>query len=201
MAKNKKSKRRPPTETTSSALAVAGGQEDDDRFDAAQGPAPSLTSSDGSGAGGRTTATGAGEGGGFFSVYKPGQGYYTRLGTALGGALIVILGAHYIYTRLEGANPAVQLGIPAIFLAISGAVLFWLAGSNHGSNDFFIATEGEMKKVSWSSRGEVIGSTKVVLAFTAAVAVFLFVIDVLFMLVFSWADVLKIPWQRLLGLE
>lgn len=202
MAKNKKSKRRPPVEGSAAAIAVAGGQDDDDRFDPGEGREHSpLTSSDGAGSGGRITATAAPGGGGFFSVYKSGQGYHTRLGTAIGAALILILGAHYIYGRLDSANPAVQLGVPSVFLALTGTVLFWLAGSNRRTNDFFIATEGEMKKVSWSTRGEIIGSTKVVLAFTALVAVFLFVIDALFILVFSALGVLKIPVKALLGLE
>jgi preprotein translocase SecE subunit len=55
-----------------------------------------------------------------------------------------------------------------------------------------IATEGEMKKVSWSSRRELIGSTKVVIVFTVAIAALLFVVDVGFVVLFGWLRVLKV---------
>ena len=130
------------------------------------------TSSGDRGGGGRKPASSAG-GPGFFAVYKPGQGYYTRLGTAIGGGAVVVFGAHYVYGQLGRFSPAVELGVPSILLAVLGVVLFWIAGSNRKTNDFFIATEGEMKKVSWSTKKEVIGSTKVVLAFTFMMALFL----------------------------
>ncbi|MCH9001912.1 MAG: preprotein translocase subunit SecE [Planctomycetes bacterium] len=54
-----------------------------------------------------------------------------------------------------------------------------------------IATEGEMKKVSWSSKEEVIGSTKVVIMFTFMLALFLFVVDMVFQQAFRLIGVLK----------
>ena len=59
------------------------------------------------------------------------------------------------------------------------------------SCDFLIATEGEMKKVSWSTRREVIGSTKVVVLFTFLLAVLLFVVDFTFKTMFTLINVLK----------
>ncbi len=93
------------------------------------------------------------------------------------------------------------MGAPSILLAVLGVVMFWIAGSNRKTNDFFIATEGEMKKVSWSTKKEVIGSTKVVLAFTFLMASFLFVVDGAFIVIFSSLDVLQMPIKKLLGLE
>ncbi|MDP6045583.1 MAG: preprotein translocase subunit SecE, partial [Phycisphaerae bacterium] len=46
--------------------------------------------------------------------------------------------------------------------------------------DFLIATEGEMKKVSWSGKKEIIGSTKVVIVTTLMIAMLLFGVDILF---------------------
>ncbi|MFQ6049008.1 MAG: preprotein translocase subunit SecE [Phycisphaerae bacterium] len=64
-----------------------------------------------------------------------------------------------------------------------------------------IATEGEMKKVSWSTRREVIGSTKVVIAVVIMLAVMLFVVDTVFAVFFNFIDVLKIlEIKQLLGL-
>ncbi len=219
MAKNKKSKKRHAPqhqETSVSAVSVAAEKPDDERFEGAEsrddsGPTAGsggnggrsddvATSSGDRGGGGRKPASSAG-GPGFFAVYKPGQGYYTRLGTAIGGGAVVVFGAHYLYGLLSSDNQAVKLGVPSILLAVLGVVLFWIAGSNRKSNDFFIATEGEMKKVSWSTKKEVIGSTKVVLAFTFMMALFLFAVDVVFMLFFSFVDVLQLPIEKLLGLE
>jgi preprotein translocase subunit SecE len=54
-----------------------------------------------------------------------------------------------------------------------------------------IATEGEMKKVSWSTKNEIIGSTKVVIMFTVLLALVLFVVDLAFQTMFSSIGVLK----------
>jgi len=43
--------------------------------------------------------------------------------------------------------------------------------------DFLIATESEMKKVSWSSKAELIGSTMVVIVTVVLLAVFIYVAD------------------------
>lgn len=193
MAKNKKSKGR-RTRSSASAVAVATGGEGDDHSNRASSGderAP-VSAAGGSGRGsGRVTAT-AGHGSGFFKIYKSGQGYYTRVGTAVGAGLILAFGAHYIYTQIPETRPILHIGIPAIFLALTGLLLLWVVGINRTSNDFFIATEGEMKKVSWSTRGEVVGSTKVVLLFTLMMAVMLFIVDVLFKVFFGWIDVLQV---------
>jgi preprotein translocase subunit SecE len=216
MAKNKKSKKRPASDhhgNSASAVSVATDGPDDERFERANsGDDSGLTPGSGDNGGGSadvTTSSGDRGGGGrrsarepgFFDLYKPGQGYYTRLGTAIGGGAVIVFGAHYLYGQLSGDNPMVQLGVPSILLAVLGVVLFWIAGSNRKTNDFFIATEGEMKKVSWSTKKEVIGSTKVVLAFTFMMALFLFVADAVFILIFSYIDVLQLPIKKLLGLE
>jgi preprotein translocase SecE subunit len=49
-----------------------------------------------------------------------------------------------------------------------------------------------MKKVSWSTKREVVGSTKVVILFTVLLAIMLFVVDVIFLLFFSWIQVVKV---------
>ena len=59
--------------------------------------------------------------------------------------------------------------------------------------DFLIATDSEMKKVNWTSKQELIGSTKVVIFFMFVIAAVLFLIDILFGYVFYWFTVLKSP--------
>ena len=43
--------------------------------------------------------------------------------------------------------------------------------------DFLIATESEMKKVSWSSRAELVGSTVVVIVTVLILAAYIFGVD------------------------
>ena len=58
--------------------------------------------------------------------------------------------------------------------------------------DFMIATEGEMKKVSWSTKKEIISSTVVVVITVAMMAILLGVVDVTFSWFFTKIGVLKI---------
>src|SRR3989442_1404585 len=76
------------------------------------------------------------EGGGFFHIYKKGQGYWTRMGTALGATLIGGLLANFLYQWLPvwlpglGVSVArakpVAIYIIAAFLAAYALVIFWL---------------------------------------------------------------------------
>ena len=54
-----------------------------------------------------------------------------------------------------------------------------------------IATEGEMKKVNWSTRREILGSTKVVIVSVIILSMILFLVDVAFMGFFILIGVLK----------
>lgn len=147
-------------------------------------------------------------GGGGLRIYKSGQGYYTRMGTAIGAGVLVAWGAYFFLDELSAAlDPdakyyyPVQYGVAVGFILAMGALLYWVVGLNRRTNDFFIATEGEMKKVNWSTRQEVVRSTKVVIVTVVLMAVVLFVADLLFMEFFSIIDVLKTPsmLQRLFG--
>lgn len=136
-------------------------------------------------------------GGGFFQQYKPEQGKWTRLGTFLGCGAVVAWGAKFLFDQLsiyegdEAWRLMVTTGIPIAFAVIVGGILWWITYGNRKTGDFLIATEGEMKKVSWSSRREVIGSTKVVILFTVLMAIYLFAVDVAFQALFSGIGVLK----------
>lgn len=134
------------------------------------------------------------------AFYKPGQGYYTRLGTAIGAGILIIAGGKFIHGALAGSpwlDPGGAYYLPVLygsvmaFLLIMGSVVYWLVGLSHGANDFFIATEGEMKKVSWSSRKEVIRSTKVVIFTVIVMASVLFVADVVFLFIMHSIGVIR----------
>jgi preprotein translocase SecE subunit len=142
---------------------------------------------------------------GFFTIYKKGQGYWTRMGTAIGAALLCILVTWQIYRyipafmNMNDATRArnVALGVAAGFAVLYAAVA-WRLMNKPGNVDFLIATDSEMKKVNWTSKRELIGSTKVVILFMFGIALFLFVLDQLFSTVFYLIDVLKIapPWWK-----
>jgi preprotein translocase subunit SecE len=128
-------------------------------------------------------------------IYKPGQGYYTRIGTAVGAGVLIVAGGYFVFDQLGAVLDQSQLylryGITVGFLLVMTILLYWVVGINRKANDFFIATEGEMKKVSWSSRKDVIRSTKVVITTVFLLAAMLFVVDIVFMLFFQAIGVLE----------
>jgi preprotein translocase subunit SecE len=133
-----------------------------------------------------------------FDIYKRGQGAYTRGGTALGAGILILAGGNFVYEQLAvyvvditAWTKWLQTGITLGLLVGLGLLTFWIVGVNRKACDFMIATEGEMKKVNWSSRREILGSTKVVIMFTILLAVILFVVDLVFMSFFSWIGVLR----------
>ena len=144
---------------------------------------------------------------GFFHVYKSGQGYWTRLGTVVGIGLLILLIANFLYTQLEtrtaldmvknAAGNVVATPFPmwkAIIVGvwiIGSCLLAWKYLNSPTVVDFLIATESEMKKVNWTSRKELFGSTKVVIVFMFLIAAILFLVDVAFGGFFYWINVLK----------
>ena len=132
-----------------------------------------------------------------FKQYKREQGKTVRMGTFIGAGLIIAWGAKYVYDRLqvyagdEISNLLITTGIPIAFLVILGVLAWWVSYSSRKSSDFMIATEGEMKKVHWSSRREIFGSTWVVIALTIIIGIMCFAYDRLFQFFFQLIDVLE----------
>lgn len=151
--------------------------------------------------------------GGFFAIYKKGQGYWTRMGTALGAALLLTVTAVFVYTQsklmlasafykeqsttdlvgsalqeVQRANQAglersaqiansVAVGATAGIVLV-GVLIAWRLMNKPRNVDFLIATDVEMKKVNWTSRRELFGSTRIVITFLFLIAAILFLIDV-----------------------
>lgn len=82
------------------------------------------------------------------------------------------------------------IGLGAAVL-VFGGLLAWRLINKPANAEFLIATDSEMKKVSWTSRKDLIGSTKVVILFMFMIATILFVIDMLFHYLFYLITVLK----------
>jgi preprotein translocase SecE subunit len=68
---------------------------------------------------------------------------------------------------------------------------YWLIGRSPRMVDFMIAVESEMKKVNWSSKREIMGSTWVVIGLTIFLALLCFLFDALFRMIFAWMGVLE----------
>ncbi len=128
-----------------------------------------------------------------FEIYKRGQGKNTRLCSAFGVAAMIAFGCLRFYKWLEGtswvSDPRTALWIstmvPAGLFVILGLLVFWLVNTPTIA-DFMISAEGEIKKVSWSSRREIAVSTIIVIIVVASMAVLLFVTDMSFQMFFSW---------------
>ncbi len=138
--------------------------------------------------------------GGFFTIRKKGQGYWTRMGTAATAVLVGLLTAQFLYTQLKTSLPLTAdqhprttliAALVAGFLLVYGLLLFWLV-NRQTSVDFLVATDSEMKKVNWTSRKQLIGSTKVVILFMFLIATVLFVVDLIFGWFFYLIHVLRV---------
>ena len=115
------------------------------------------------------------------SIYKPGQGYYTRMLTAIAAGTLVIAGVVWLWGQMQGLEQHVyyQVGVAIVLIGGIGALLWYLLNKPRIA-DFMIATEAEMKKVNWPSRREIIGSTWVVICGVLMLAALLFLIDLAF---------------------
>ncbi|MBN1788699.1 MAG: preprotein translocase subunit SecE [Sedimentisphaerales bacterium] len=123
--------------------------------------------------------------------YKWGQGKNTRLYSAAAIAVITAIGCWKLYQKLQATiNVTETTGLwisvvtpLAVFLAVV-LFLYWLV-NRHTVADFMIAAEGELKKVSFSSKREIAISTFVVIVVVIITAVMLGVADLCFNLFFS----------------
>ena len=144
---------------------------------------------------------------GFFTIYKRGQGKWTRLGTVFAAAGLGLLTAYNLYYLVvpylpvynpehpadHSATAARQLLFAGViaFLVGFGVLTYWLM--NRPTNaDFLIATDSEMKKVNWTTKGELLGSTRVVVVFLVFVALFLLAVDLIFQWFFRLIGVLHV---------
>jgi len=116
-------------------------------------------------------------------IYKSGQGRYVRLGTGAGAGVVALALAYYVWGLLAqyvaddfAYKVLVEYAAPAVVF-VGLAVGTALALNRPKVADFLIATESEMKKVSWSSKAELIGSTVVVIVTVLLLALFIFAVD------------------------
>jgi len=125
--------------------------------------------------------------------YKRSQGRTARQVTFAAFAITALLGAWrlgfalMIYDK-AGGLPFYQFIVPCLFAAI-GLWVSYRAVNFPKFADFLIATEAEMNKVSWPSRGELLRGSAVVLFTIFALAIILFTFDVLWRELFLWLGI------------
>ena len=92
-------------------------------------------------------------------IYKSGQGYWVRLMSAIAYGVVIALGLKWLWDFLKTMTfgnietTYVQVGAdPCPVPSSSACIGFWFIGAKRRTVEFMIATEGEMKKVNWSSR-------------------------------------------------
>jgi preprotein translocase SecE subunit len=142
---------------------------------------------------------------GYFHIYKKGQGYWTRMGTVAGAALLGLLTGDFLYTQSERIltgqwitpflnnhhlqDPRAPFLLVGLFAVLYTLIAFHFM-NKPGSVDFLIATDSEMKKVNWTTQKELMGSTKIVIGFVFVMAVLLFTYDLFFQFLFWLVGVL-----------
>ena len=130
-------------------------------------------------------------------IYKKHQGYYTRVYSGIAMGTLVLMGAKWLWDQLGGVRIGdmqpvyVQAGGAVILITVFSIIGYHYIGRKPKVVDFLIATEGEMKKVNWSSRREILGSTWVVIGLTIFIAILCFTFDLLFQSFFRAVGVLQ----------
>lgn len=150
------------------------------------------------------------ERGGLFTMYKPGQGYWTRLGTALGAGAVILFIAYFVYQQIvvipffasvPGGESRTTRRFVATGLVVGLLALLvqWIMNGPKRAQ-FLIDTDSEMKKVNWSTWPELVGSTRVVIFFMLLTALFLFIFDTQFHAFFYGLGVWLISFPASAGL-
>ncbi len=85
----------------------------------------------------------------------------------------------------------IQAGIAGLILLVGAIGIYYFVALKKPAVDFLIATDGEMKKVHWSTRKEVQGSTMVVVVATFLLAACIFAVDYGFGSFFRLINVLQ----------
>jgi preprotein translocase SecE subunit len=118
-------------------------------------------------------------------IYKRGQAANTRLGTAFGVFIVVAYGCFVLHQRLQPLNNIwLQTLVPVGLCAVLAVLIAWVM-NRPSVADFLIASEGEVKKVNWSTRKELTASTGVVIFVMLAIALLLTVVDYFFVWFFQ----------------
>jgi preprotein translocase subunit SecE len=123
-------------------------------------------------------------------LYKPMQGWYARIYTAAGFGLIALAGVWRIHEASVEYSLGWRLALPVIFALFFSWLIFRIIEFPPFA-EFLIATGGEMNKVSWTSKEDLIRRTTVVLSTVLVMAVFLYFVDTLWTFMLRMIGVLQ----------
>jgi preprotein translocase subunit SecE len=119
------------------------------------------------------------------NIYKRGQAKNTRLWTAISAFVICAYGCYVLHQKLATMNNIwVETLVPFGLCAVFGGLIAWLMNKPSVA-DFLISSEGEIKKVSWSTRKEIVSSTTVVIVVMLSISIFLYLVDMGFVWTFD----------------
>lgn len=116
------------------------------------------------------------------------DGGSVRFGSAPEGPRHSLVGAPISQAAVE---PALIQGLAAgVVLLIGAMIAYWATAMHQKFVDFLIATDGEMKKVNWSTARDIRMSTIVVIFAAFVLSLSLFVVDLSFQWIFTKAGIL-----------
>ena len=130
-------------------------------------------------------------------IYKAGQCYWTRMRSSIAAGLLIFMGAVWLWDTIAGVRVGnlqavyVQAGAAVVFITVLAGFSYYLLCVHKRFVDFLIATEGEMKKVNWSTRREITGSTWVVISLTFIIASLIALLDLFYSMIFTTLNVLE----------
>ncbi|HMN42362.1 MAG TPA: preprotein translocase subunit SecE [Phycisphaerales bacterium] len=103
-------------------------------------------------------------------------------------------------TGETAVDPFLLQGVAAAVVLLLGAILaYYMTAMHRRFVEFLIATDGEMKKVNWSTARDIRMSTVVVILASVTMAGSLFVVDIAFQWFFTKIQVLTPPDQNKKG--
>ena len=130
-------------------------------------------------------------------MYKAGQGYWVRLMSAYAFGALIALGMVWLWKEFDGVTmfglepTYIRVGVMILAALTCGGLIWYLLGIHRSTVEFMVATEGEMRKVNWSSRREVETCTRVVIMLTIFTAAYCWGFDIVFASIFRWMSVLR----------
>lgn len=138
----------------------------------------------------------------FFGVYRKGFGLYSRVAVGIALGILALFASVSLYNALidlpyiaEGVKvPLIDVGLTwgllssvALFVFLGFFVCVFVGGLETGLRpldnggkktvEFLIDTQGELQKVSWPTRYELVGSTAVVIVSVVVIGIFVLGVD------------------------
>jgi preprotein translocase subunit SecE len=124
-----------------------------------------------------------------FGLYKRSQGRIARQATCAALGLIVAVAAWKMSSFFQESGKAYQFGVPMAVLMVGWWICYRIVNIRKFA-DFLIGVEGEMAKVSWPARTELVRSSIVVILTIFILAALLFGFDFIWNWIFDLMGVI-----------